>query len=369
MGRAIIKPYPSHCNSWLNCSAYCVATQYAERTPPNINQLEGLANHKIIEHSLIRGTDINSYLGSVQTVKGESITVSVEMLTRVRGYINYINSIRGTAETWGVEEPVTISPIHDNYRGKVDYWQYGNNQLTVVDYKDGWGYVSPVQNYTLSSYIIGLTTKKNLKIDRFNAVIYQPRISLKPVVYTVTLDVINLHSERLKRAYIRAVNGPHMETPGDHCKWCTARPNCQGFNSVVNSLYVAYSHTPGVKDYDHGKRLEFLENAAMMINASLTAEREVVITKLNRGETVPGWALSQGRGKLKFRENVNPEKIKTMCEMYGVEAGKYSLKTPTQIKAAGLPEEVLVDYTERSTGNSTLKKINHNYILEIFKNE
>lgn len=365
-----IKPYPSQCGSWLKCSAFCIATGNAERSSPNINQLEGLANHKIADEILVTDGNLESLMTRTISVKGFKLQVSREMITRVRGYIEHVREIRQHASHWGVETPVNILSVHKNYRGKIDYWQFTPNSktLTVVDYKDGFGFVSPVENYTLSSYAIGLLDNFNFKVDHLEYHIFQPRISDKPRIFRCNLDLLKLHRDRLKHAYEKTVNGPHEETPGEHCKYCTARTRCIGFNNAVNCLYTVYiySDDPG-RDYDLNKRLNFLEYASVMINSSLTAEREVVEQNLKSGNQVEGWCLTPGRGGWSFKENVNVDEVKTLCEMFGVEAGRYKLQTPTQLKNKGIPEDFLENLTERKTGEMKIAKISPETMKNIFK--
>lgn len=361
--------YPSNCNTWINCSAFCKATENAEHQPMNINQLEGLALHSVIEQCLVADIDINKFVNQTIHVKNTPVVVTDDMILRASQYLKYISNIRCKCKFYGVEFKVNISSIHSRYTAKIDYFQYNESTktLTVVDYKDGWGKVSPINNYTMLSYVIGILDNfPDIEVNNCEIVIYQPRLSDSPDIFTFNIESIESIRQYLRTAFMRALNGPYVETAGEHCKYCRARNTCRSFNNAIETLYTAYQYEPNEKAYDIGKRLVFLEHAIAMFKSALIIETEIAKNKMKGGGTIDGWGLKESRGSWKFKPEIPVEFIKQACEYEGIKAGTFKLFTPNQLSKAGLSEHILNWCSERVSGKSKLVAVSPEEIKSLF---
>lgn len=368
-----MKIHPSNCNTWLKCSAYCKAIRNIERTPMNQNQLEGLALHKVIEQCLLDDRlSIDSFIDQVVPVKNKKVVVTEEMSLRAVPYLKYIGSIRSECKFYGIEFEVQMGSIHQDYKGIIDYFQYNENTktLTVVDYKDGWGKVSPIDNYTMISYVIGVLDRfPGVQVDNYEIVIFQPRWSSSPNIHCIDNDYINTARVKIKSAFLNALNGPYVENAGEHCKYCPVRNNCRSFNNAIENLYIAFQHTDDREEYDIGKRLDFLEHVMLMIKSALTIETEIAENKMKGGDVVNGWGLKEGRGSWKFKPNIPTLYLKEICRMQGLKAGAFKPFTPTQLSKAGLSKEVLNALTERINGKSKLVRVSPEEAKSIFNKD
>lgn len=372
-----LKIWPSHAETWMRCSAYPIATAGVGNNRDNENRITGLALHEVARTELLNPKpNLRELVGTSIVVDDKhSVILTGEMLVRVKMYLDFVRDTCVSGTEGHIEETIDISSIYPGYRGRADYWRYSANSktITIVDYKDGWREVSPVRNYELISYAIGIIdSNPEINPDKIIFVIVQPRSRQiqKIKQFCIPVDDLELHREKLKRAAKNAIEGPYKETPGPHCKNCVARCRCAGFNGAVENLFQAYMYSddPG-RDCDVSMRLRFLEYTSMMVAASLSAEQEKAEALIESGESIKGYVLGTGRGSWKFKDVVDEGELKNICAMFGVDAGTWKPRTPTQLKNDGVPEELLNPLTERVSGKKKLKPVDLKEVERLFNNE
>jgi len=355
---------PAHAGSWIKCPAW-------EPTPYNSssgnNRYEGLALHDVAAHALNNpGSQMLDYEGTVQLVKGEQVVITLEMLSRVKMYIDYIRDLGGNRH---VEHKVLCSTIHEKCKGIIDYWGYFPEEASPCGchYKDGYREVSIFENQQLICYVAGLINRhfrdreNDLKVTM---VIVQPRSRELDKVkkWTTTATLLRGYINIISNAAHNRLSSSPKSTAGEHCRYCNRKPTCKAFNMSVENLIHACEHVDQL--YDQGERLRLLNSASKMVSMSLDAEEAQALVDIKAGKSVSGYTATHGRGSWTVKDD---EAVESLAQLFGVDPHKaLVLKTPTQLKNEGIPPDMLEPLTERFSGKLKLTPINQDDVRKIF---
>lgn len=189
------------------------------------NWFEGTVAHNYVSNQIFFDTNIKE---DVHPNRQEIIENSV-------GYIKYINDVRNLIES--PSKTIYIEQIFkDNQKelyGTVDcFIPINKKECYVIDFKYGIGKVDPYKNSQLLTYA-SMILDIYIGMEKFNLVIFQPKLSKKPLVYTCYKDEILEHKKKLYKAIDIHEK---IETKDDllkalhpgkkQCKWCRAKTEC-----------------------------------------------------------------------------------------------------------------------------------------------
>lgn len=355
---------PAHAGSWIKCPAWA-ATPYDSSN--GNNRYEGLALHDVAAHALSNpGSQMLDYEGSVQLVKGEQVVITLEMLSRVKIYIDYVRSLGGDRY---VEGKVTCPTIHEKCKGVVDSWIYfpEEHHLIVTDYKDGRREVPVFENHQLICYAAGLIyqyfrdREGNLKITM---VIVQPRSRETDKIkkWTVSAPYLRTYVNKLSNVAHNRLSSTPKSHAGEHCRYCNKKTTCKAYNITLENLIHACDYADQL--YDQGERLRLLNLASKIISMSLDAEEAQALSDIKAGKSVNGYTTTHGRGSWVIKDK---KELESLAQLFGVDPYKpVSMKTPTQLKNEGIPQDMLEPFTERFSGKLKLAPINQDDVRKIF---
>lgn len=247
--------------------------------------------------------------------------------------------------------------------GRQDWWGTCDITFTsvggvfeVMDYKDGRGYVSEKNNGQLTDYAFGqlmdyFEQVPDLYIDTIRLGIIQPKTN--PPIRYIEMSVDELVEITEKRAHAAALtdtdNAPLIA--GDHCQWCSHKPNCTARTAIAAEGINLMTTNKGVSAFDalstvaisdmSNEQLADLKDARPVVNEVFDAVDKEVLTRIKSGETIRGYALGKGKGSNKWAddEEVTAKKLKGMrCTK--VEIYPARLITPAQaLKLERLTEQ------------------------------
>jgi len=351
---------PSSASRWVKCAfAPTLEAAYPE-TEESPKSLEGSAAHWVVE-MLLRGTPVEP---DVRAPNGVAVTGDmIEGAEMVRDDIAL-----HLGDNWQgglfIEQKVSITRVHpDKNWGTPDYyaWKRGENKqliLHIWDYKYGHDLVEAFENWQLIDYVAGLldtVTAPDTEIVVDFGII-QPRgyrrdgpVRHWRVLASELRGQINILAGAAGRA-----TGPDPKptvTP-DGCKNCKGRHACEAFQREAYKSADLAEDLGALELPPHalGLELRALKWAQALLDARVSGLESEAVAIIKRGERVPFWSLEATQGRLAWTKPV--KEVEALGLMLGVPLTKpdVALITPTQAKAAGVPEGLLAQYSAKPAG-------------------
>jgi hypothetical protein len=333
---------------WPNCPG-SVREEAAYEDIPGEAAIDGTGSHLLLELCLQNGVRADTYDGQVigcnHPDNPMGWLVSEDRIERVQMCLDYVSrrvrelrdaypgstvkveteskadvgGMFGRGDWWGTVD-ITISAV--NNHGKCLF-------LEVCDYKDGRGWVHVPGNTQLISYLAGklrpfVASGPDLcrpfrpeQVGPCRMTIVQPKTD--PVVRyeDTTATYIIAEAEKLAHA-ARATDDPEAPLIPDskggkgYCRWCKHKSNCTAESGrsleTVKTMTTDVIATDGTslfelvgQSLDKVKELTVdqlseLADARAGIEAIFEKVEAEINTRLESGETVPGYALQPGRG-------------------------------------------------------------------------
>lgn len=299
------KKSPSASSRWSKCAG----SIREEEKYPNTSSpasIDGTGSHKLLELLLadVIENRVVNYIGETIGLghedKPEGWIVDELRLARVMIAVDYVEQRTkdlGSDVLLLLEDkthPGAKYGISDLW-GTVDITLMINGFLEVIDYKDGFTRVSEhtTQLLCYASGQVDHAEKKGSNIKNVRKTIIQPKLNYRERIRSVshTKEQNDLMFKTLAATAILtdAPNAPL--TPGDHCKWCKHKPNC----NERNQLAFAEINSP-VNPVDMTNEQLSEANDRIPMIRSLIESLEVEAEKrLNRGEHVAGYEMAVGR--------------------------------------------------------------------------
>lgn len=301
---------PSAAKRWNACPASVLLTEVAEamELKSDIQSKEARAGTiaaAILEASVKEpGKPLDDVVSElIDKDAFDLLELEDDMLEAVAYARERLLALVGTAIEWGVEHEIAVPQLDTT--GRVDFWALMRDYtLYVVDYKHGENIeVRPHDNLQLVLYAYSI-------LDNLRGLGYREKLTHgKDVVLAICQPrkggwkeiALSIHDieDRAQRLIWRAKT-LHIEA-GDHCFWCPATLVCP-----VRRSELAELDDPNVqisRILEVGSRVVRLyENAKML-----------AVAKIQAGEEVPGFRLSEPRTTLDWREGAE----EALRERYG----------------------------------------------------
>ena len=274
-----------------------------------------------------------------------------------------------------VEEFVDCSVIYRDCWGTPDLWAYDHNShvLYVYDYKYGHSFVAAYQNWQLIAYAMGILDNPLLgPVEQIVCTIVQPRnYHSEGMVrsYVIAINSKNRYLDHLKEACRLADQGGSMCITGASCRHCPARHVCQALQSSNYDIaqYIGQALPFELTDQALGYELTRFNAAQDVLKARTSGLELEVVSRINRGASIPGWSMKQAQGRQKWTMPV--AEVITLGVLMGIDVSKPGAITPKQAIKAGLPKELVADYSESHVGAVELVADNGRNASLIFKGE
>ena len=310
---------------------------------------EGTAAHEVAAR-LVRDGE---YM-QVGDLTSNGVAVTDEMIEGAELWTSTVAPYRSGAR---IEEHIECLVIHRDCHGTPDF-THGpeNGVLYVADYKFGHRYVSPFENWQLIAYAVG-TMYSYLPTVRVILQIVQPRSYHRdgPIrEWIIDGHMLREYATRLAEACETATRADAMCVTGPQCYECPARHICEAaLHMEQSALYLSGSSIPLDTSIEaKAIRLRQIRRAIDHLKQMESGVTEDLTAAYRSGVNVPGFRLETRSGREAWTRSI--DEIVALGACMGIELDKPGVITPNQARKAGLPADIVAEYSERSGGKIEL---------------
>lgn len=328
--------------------------------------------------SEMRGALTDESFHGVGTVAPNGVVLNNEMLTTANLWVTRVTD-RG--RIGHVEETIREWALHPDNWGTPDHWDFDDPALTlyVDDLKNGHRYVEVKRNRQLANYAaqilnkLGLFFRDDIKV-RFRIV--QPNAFHRDGdthEWWTTSGELRAIWHSLSAAFAAAVGPAPLCTPSlSACRDCKARWDCEAALEVVGiAKGIARQSIPLQMSAAHmARELRLLEEAEGFIKSMREGMQDRVMFVIRRQQAMPHFAIDRSPGRRVWNDDAVGNGIIDICKAYGVQAGRTEVGiTPLQAIAAGVPDEVVKQFSRVNSGKLVLVEDDGSKAAAIFNNK
>jgi hypothetical protein len=335
---------PSSATRWLTCTgSFGLGLQLPE-APDSAYAAEGTRLHDVAA-AILRGTK-DYFPGGVVDPADHAF-----LLPYLGHAAKVLKAYKKSGGVVRIEERVEHS---DLLFGTPDLIAIDDEWLEVVDLKTGAGImVEPEENDQLLAYAyMVLLKRKRFDLPMPKGVtltIVQPPDEAKPVKSWETTSTFVLAWGVKAEAAIRAaLAGSFDLVPGEHCRFCKAKPVCPKLmGHVVEALPVV------VRELRPERLAGWLDKADLM-QQWLDSLREVAHDLASSGHPIPGYELKPKRAT---RQWVDEDKVLEIARRRRIKIWQDKLMSPAMAEKAhkNMPEELTACIVAVSSGSNLVK--------------
>jgi hypothetical protein len=289
--------------------------------------------------------------------------VDLDEQSAVDMYVDYVDNCAIPGENQNsirlLEHRFDLSKYYPNLYGTADcvvYWKKAK-KLRVIDYKHGAGIpVEVEENSQLMYYGLGAMATLGYPVTELELAIVQPRCHHPdgPIRLwkTTPARVFDFLADLIDDA--KATEDPNAPlNPGDHCRWCPAKPTCPALHQKSREL--AAREFSSVKPYDP-KELANTLNMLPVMETWIKGVREFAYREAEQGRCPPGWKLVDKRATRKWREPLNQDNLARELGLKNPEIFDTKLKSPAQVeRLLSKPAKAIFDqYVVAESSGKTL---------------
>ena len=326
----------------------------AEESP---SAQEGHAAHWVLAARLSKHTGTPA----VGTFAPNGVMITEEMIQGAVLAEAFIRSLAAVPLHEGVEETLDISFIHPECWGTCDYWclDIGRSNLHIVDYKFGHMVVEPFENWQLIAYAAGVLHIPSITAKTVHLHIVQPR-AYHPTgksirTWSIEFPQLQVYWEKLRRTEMFAMQPNAPLKPSSQCQFCSARHACDALQRRVLAHLDSdvYSAEHELTPEQLGNELRMLLRAQTVLDARITGLKQQALSLIKQGQRVNWFRAEPTRGREKWKKSV--EEVITLGKLWGIELAKpIECITPKQAVDAGLPRDIMAEYSETQSGEIKL---------------
>jgi len=228
---------PSGADIWMNCHAAFALQLQMPEPPESSYAAEGSRLHDIGAEYLMHVA-----AGTLAPQR------AAEDMKFLKPYLDYCENLmrRTTTSGWLIERKLHHSPL---LSGTADFMCWGDGVVDVVDLKTGAGVaVEPEENKQLMTYG-GMALLIPEGIKRVRLTIVQPPADTPVKTWETTPERIEQHMRDAEAAIAMSLTPAQVPVPGDHCRWCKAKPICptlRGYVAEADRMQMPASLQPDV---------------------------------------------------------------------------------------------------------------------------
>lgn len=370
---------PSAAHIWVKCGAWADANR---RNPHNLDvssdaSEEGTAAHWALAE-VLRGRQV-----AVGLVAPNGCPLDAEMVESAEWAAGEVRKLCPDVQPLLIEQRLpsgkTLGPL---VWGTPDVQQRSVDlTIRIVDYKYGHGHVDHIDNWQMITYatlvLDDMAEKAGMgrggldEAVRFELSIIQPRCYTAAPVRTWRVGGAELRGyiNKLVAAAEHHDQYPNSGTAvtGEHCRYCPGRLECRAFAAAVgNALDVASTQLPNDLPVPaKALQLVMLRRAGALIKAAEAGLETHLLALAQLGADVPGFTVKHSTGRLRW--TLPDADVVAVGSLLGLELGKVTAITPAQAGRAGMPVEMIEQYTQRAGGAASLQQIDLRHVAAIFK--
>ena len=331
---------PSSSARWMSCPGSVAMSKQAHLLFGEGNTsdpaLKGTKLHDIAERMLLNQPVTPEQMTWVNAKGREEKITMTDIEEAVTPYVNFVRDLVGETGDLFVESKLTA---HKQVWGTGDAVVIDDETLHVIDLKTGFGVVHAKDNTQLKIYALGAHKEFGFmyNYDTINVVISQGRMNHHSS-YTYTIKEIEAFEEEMLLAIEAVEKEPEkLVTSEKGCQWCSARPICPEMADLVEKQTQTE-----LKDMTMTQLSEAMSNLPV-IKSWIKGIEDQVKQSLEKGETLPGWKMVQGRKSRRWTS------VEAATKYFKNRVGKFQhtcfdmkLKSPAQMEKALRGEDVVI---------------------------
>ncbi len=332
---------PSARHRWGVCPASVREEAKYPDKPSGPAAIDGTHSHTLLEHCINNGLAASDLIGQTLTDHEGEFKVDAERAERVQFALDYISGCVGTVLSERRVNPATLVG-RDDMSGTVDIQVVTDDNLEIIDYKDGMNPVEAKGNHQMEQYAIGaiaeMQSQGKLAPMYVTCTIIQPKLRLKGMTgidsHTYTLGELMVIKDKLiaEGAATDDPNAPFV--PGEsQCKYCahggacTARTTAALSNAGITFANLNVVEQTATKEPATmtDKQLREVLEAAPLLRQMIEAAETEALRRFEAGQEIDGLKAVRGRGS---RSWMHDDEV-----------------METHLKAAGIPKSAMFKTT------------------------
>jgi hypothetical protein len=334
----------------MNCPGSVALVQLAPPSPSSIYADKGTLLHTVISDVLAEDKAPEDMLG----LQYEGQTLDQDMIDdKINPALDLLDQLDPHQEMkLAIETRVGFGKFLPGAFGSCDVLGRLGDTAYVIDWKFGEGIaVAAEENEQLMYYAAAAMRTPEVAWVFDGATSIECIIIQPPVIrrWTTTPKRIGQFARALKKA-VKVASLPDAKlNPGDHCRFCPAKPTCPAMTGAVDrALKVKLD---AVDDEMLGK---YAANA-VLLQGWIDDLNALVQTKIEKGYKIPGWKMVAKKGR---RQWANESEVVHWLDGKGLEAREiYSteIRSPAQMEKVlkkrklALPDEHVVSVSSGDT--------------------
>lgn len=331
---------PSSADRWMACTGSFALSLQMPEPPESSYAAEGSRLHDLAA----------KYLTEVEPVDPIMPAEDFEFL---RPYLEYATE-RITDSDWHLIERKLIRSQLLSGTGDMIVGQ--KHLLEVVDLKTGAGVmVDPEENKQLLTYayMALMSTPSSWPTRRVRLTIVQPPADQPIKSWDTTVERVLEHGRQVEQAIEMAISGQGTYTPGDHCRWCKAKPICPSLRGYVAE---AGRHSPAtLEPAAMGLWLDRAAQVEGFINDLRQHAHQYATTALAQQRPgIPGYVLKPKRAT---RQWADEDKVLEIARRRKIKIWQDKLMSPAMAEKAhpNMPAELTEQIVSISSGTNLVK--------------
>lgn len=232
-------------------------------------------------------------------------------------------------------------------------------RLCIDDLKYGWGIVEVKENWQLLGYAIGEVIKRNQAFTEIVLRICQPRPHHEEgdsrewvLSYTELLQ----YKEKIEARMMEIANGRKDLQTSKNCKYCAgAAEACPAFSRLFyRALEVSTQFVQDkLSNEEIARQLDQVKRAEEVLKIKADSLVELGVSRINKGEIVPGYVRTQKYGHRDWRPGVTAEAILMIT---GKDISEKSVMTPAKAEKLGVHKDLVKQLSQTKSAGFKLEK-------------
>jgi hypothetical protein len=331
---------PSSAKRWMTCPGSFGLSLQLPDPPDSVYSAEGTRLHDVAAAHLL-GTE----------------RASDADWAFLAPYTDHCVDLIARAEGYTVETRIEHSPV---LSGTADFMARLDDTLHVVDLKTGAGVmVEPERNEQLMiyGYMAVEAYARNepaahaaRPIKQITMTIVQPPDTERPVKsWTANVYEVLAFGVQAEEAIQKALGGSTELVPGEHCRWCKAKPVCPRLTGMLAALPSSMH----IGELGALATAEVLDRADLVLQF-IDAVREHGHSLASRGINVPGWTLKPKRS---MRSWADEDKVLEIARRRKIKIWQDKLMSPAMAEKAhpNMPAELTEQIVSVSSGTNLVR--------------
>ena len=348
----------SGASRWMSCTPSARAEEEFPEQGESVFAAEGTLAHELSD------VELNKFMGIIKKKEYNTLITKIEknelysdeMPEEVQKYTDYVQEqfIDAQRKTDGaellIEQRVDLTEWIENGFGTNDAIVLADGVMEVIDLKYGKGVrVDATENPQLMLYGLGALHFNSLSYDihTVRLTIVQPRLNSISSWEIKADELLAWGDEQVKPKAEKAYAGEGELVPGDHCRWCRAKPRCKALAEYNQQLAKHDFEDP---DFMTDDELVEAYNAINSIQDWLKSVSTYMLNQALEGRAFPGMKVVAGRS---MRRWLDEDKV-----IEALRDKRFALKDITNTKVKGIGD------IEKLVGKANFDDIVGPYVIK-----